>query len=738
MKLSNLFTSEGRHYEKAKKIQKQVLELEEEYSNLSDDELKNKTVIFKERLKNESLEDIMVEAYATCRETAKRVINEFPFPVQVLGGILLHFGDIAEMKTGEGKTLTATMPIYLNALSGKGAHVITVNEYLAQRDAEWMGQIYNFLGLRVGVNRHGLTQSQKQDVYNCDISYTTNSEVGFDYLRDNMATRNEDKVLRGLNYAIIDEVDSILIDEARTPLIISGPGETLDAQYVIADRFVKSLNKNDIEAFIEDNSVALSESGIRKAEKYFKINNIFEQRHADLIHFIQNALRANVLMVRDVEYIVSDDEIVLIDKFTGRKMEGREFSDGLHQAIQAKESVGIKQETMTLATITYQNFFRLYSKLSGMTGTAKSEEDEFINIYNMRVYCIPTNKPVIRKDDIDKVYFTKSEKYNAIVDDVIEIHKNKQPILIGTVSIDMSIALSDMLKRKGINHQVLNAIEDSYEAQIIAQAGKVNAVTIATNMAGRGTDIKLNNEAVSLGGLVVIGSERHESKRIDDQLRGRSGRQGDPGYTCFYSSFEDDLVIRYSSENTKELIENFNSNTSNEKMLKIIDLIQKRAEGLNYDGRKQVLEFDDVLMEQRLIVFKTRDEILSQENIDATIIPMIKRYFSSMFNEKDYLELGFNEKVDYVNVVIDKYKEFKSDEMADQRIKNLLLAIMDHQWIDHIDNMSRFQKGVYLRQYAQIKPIDAFKEEAYSRFENMMENIVEQFSINFTRFINSL
>ena len=738
MKLRNLFTSEGRHYEKAKKIQKQILDLEEEYSKLSDEKLKEKTIVFKERLKTESIEDIMVEAYATCREASKRVINEFPFPVQVLGAVLLHYGDIAEMKTGEGKTLTATMPIYLNALSGKGAHVITVNEYLAQRDASWMGQIYNFLGLSVGVNRHGLLKEQKQEVFNCDITYTTNSEVGFDYLRDNMATRNEDKVLRGLNFAIIDEVDSILIDEARTPLIISGSAESLDVKYMVADNFVKSLSKVDIDVYIEDNSVSLSENGIKKAEKYFKIDNLFNEGYEDLVHFIQNALRANVLMSKDVEYIVSDNEIVLIDKFTGRKMEGREFSDGLHQAIQAKENVGIKQETMTLATITYQNFFRLYNKLSGMSGTAKTEEDEFINIYNMRVYCIPTNKPVIRFDDEDKVFLTKKEKYEAIVEKIIEIHNKKQPILVGTVSIDMSIALSDMLKRKNIHHQVLNAIEDDKEALIISKAGRKGAVTIATNMAGRGTDIKLDEDSVKLGGLVVLGSERHEAQRIDNQLRGRSGRQGDPGYTCFYSSFEDDLVVRYSSDNIRELIEDFDLNTSNDKKLKIIDIIQKRAEGLNYDSRKQVLEFDDVLMEQRLMVFKTRDEILNQENMDDTIIPMVKRYFSFMFNEKDYLSLGFKEKTNYFNEILKKYEEFKNDEFADQKIKNILLAIMDHQWIDHIDNMARFQKGVYLRQYAQIRPIDAFKEEAYDRFENMMNNIVEGFSINFIRFINSL
>ena len=738
MRFNNFFTSEGRHYEKAIKISKKVLDLEEEYSKLSNEELKNKTVIFKERLKKESLDEILVEAYATCREASKRVINEFPFKVQVLGGVLLHYGDIAEMKTGEGKTLTATMPIYLNALAGKGAHVITVNEYLAQRDAEWMGQIYNFLGLSVGVNRHGLTKEQKQAVFNCDITYTTNSEVGFDYLRDNMAIRNEDKVLRGLNFAIIDEVDSILIDEARTPLIISGPGESLDSQYLIADRFIKSLHKNDVEVFMEDNAVNLSESGIKRAERYFKIDNIFDQGHADLIHFIQNALRANILMNKDVEYIVSDDEIVLIDKFTGRKMEGREFSDGLHQAIQAKENVGIKLETMTLATITYQNFFRLYNKLSGMTGTAKSEEDEFINIYNMRVYCIPTNKDIIRIDDEDKIFLTKKEKYEAIVDKVVELYNKKQPVLIGTISIDMSLALSDMLKRKNIPHQILNAIEDKYEASIVSNAGKIGTITIATNMAGRGTDIKLDEEVKELGGLVVLGSERHESRRIDNQLRGRSGRQGDPGYTCFYSSFEDDLVIRYSSENTKEIIESFNEKTSNDKMIKIMDMIQKRAEGLNYDSRKQVLEFDDVLMEQRLMVFKTRDEILNQENIDDTIIPMLSRFFKSMFNENNYLELGFSEKTDFLKNVLSKYDQIKQDESIEEKAKSLLLIIMDRQWIEHIDNMSRFQKGVYLRQYAQIKPLDAFKEEAYIRFENMMNNIVEQFSINFTRFINEI
>ena len=738
VKLSNLFTSEGRHYEKAIKKQKAILALEEEYAKLTDDELKNKTNIFKERLKKETLEDILVEAYATARETAKRVINEFPFPVQVLGGVLLHYGDIAEMKTGEGKTLTATMPIYLNALSGKGAHVITVNEYLADRDAHWMGQIYNFLGLNVGVNKHGLTQDEKRSVYNCDITYTTNSELGFDYLRDNMATTNAAKVLRGLHYAIIDEVDSVLIDEARTPLIISGPGETLNTEYILADRFVKSLNKNDYELFFEDNAVSLSESGVKKAEKFFKVDHIYDADHASLIHFIQNSLRANKLMQNEVEYIVSDDEIVLIDKFTGRKMEGREFSDGLHQAIQAKENVGIKQETMTLATITYQNFFRLYAKLSGMTGTAKSEEEELINIYNMRVYCIPTNRPLARIDDNDQIYLSKSEKYNAIVEKVAEIHSTKQPVLIGTVSIDISIALSAMLKRKGIPHQVLNAIEDANEALIISKAGNLGAVTIATNMAGRGTDIKLEEGCAQLGGLAVIGTEKHESRRIDDQLKGRSGRQGDPGYTCFYSSFEDDLVVRYSSDNTRDLISEFDEKTSKDKMIKLMDSIQKRAEGLNYDSRKQVLEFDDVLMEQRLMVFKTRDEILGMDNIDSTVLPMLDRFYKSMFNEKDIEELGFKEKCNYHETVLEKYKQLKENDDVDQKVKNLLLMIMDRQWIDHIDNMDRFQKGVYLRQYAQIKPIDSFKEEAYERFGNMMSNIVEQFSMNFTRIMNSV
>ncbi|MEG0176767.1 preprotein translocase subunit SecA [Anaerorhabdus sp.] len=752
--LTNLINSEQRHYSKAQKLQEKVLRFEEVMANCSDEELKEKTVEYKNRLASgASLEDLLPEAFATCREAAKRVLGEFPYPVQILGGVLLHFGDVAEMKTGEGKTLTATMPIYLNALQGKGAHVITVNEYLASRDAEWMGEVYRFLGLTVGVNLHNLSFEQKKAVYQCDITYSTNSELGFDYLRDNMAKSFEGRVQRGLHYAIIDEVDSVLIDESRTPLILSGWGDQLSPYYMKADAFAKSCKRDrDVEIILEDNAVQLTDAGMKKAEQAFNMDHLYGSENAELIHYLQNALRANFLMSKDVEYVVQEDEIVLVDQFTGRKMEGREFSDGLHQAIQAKENVGIKIENKTLATITYQNFFRLYSKLSGMTGTAKTEEQEFLNTYNMRVYAIPTNREIKRVDYPDAVFKTKREKYEAILNEVVSLYEKGQPVLVGTISIGMSENLSELLKKKGIPHQVLNAKEDAKEAHIVANAGQRKTVTIATNMAGRGTDIKLGEGVLDLGGLVVLGSERHESKRIDNQLRGRSGRQGDPGYSRFFVSMEDDLVEKFATDYMKETIEDFKADkVAEDKMRKLIDAIQERAEGLHFDSRKNVLEFDDVLMEQRRIIYSQRDEILGMNDIQDLIQSLYSRviekhainYGQDKTNQnriamhehlkrlkvsEEAIENGFNN-IDKANKIWleDALKNYATAYPNNTEIEKVVfLTVLDNQWMDHVDNMDRLKKGIFLRQYASIKPIDAYKGESIERFENMMDNITEQ------------
>jgi preprotein translocase subunit SecA len=668
--------------------------------------------------------------------------------VQVLGGILLNDGDIAEMKTGEGKTLTAVMPIYLNALEGKGAHVITVNEYLADRDAKWMGDIYRFLGLSVGCNLHSLSPSEKREAYACDITYTTNSELGFDYLRDNMVMEPSQRVLRGLHYAVLDEVDSILIDEARTPLIISGPGEILDENYIHADRFVKGLKRDtDFSIDQEDRSASLTEKGIRKAEKAFKIENIYNGRNADLVHYIQNALRANYIMSRDVEYVVGDDEIILVDQFTGRKMEGREFSDGLHQAIQAKEGVGIKQETQTLATITYQNFFRLYTKLSGMTGTAKTEENEFLDTYNMRVFEVPTNRPIIRTDEPDEVFRTKKEKYDALINEIVRLHQTGQPVLVGTISVSVNELLSSMLKKKNIPHTVLNARNDENEAEIIAHAGQMGAITVATNMAGRGTDIKLGEGAAELGGLVVLGSERHEAKRIDNQLRGRSGRQGDPGVSRFYVSMEDDLMTQYVSEESKGAIEDFIHGKDNaDKIRTIIDKTQERAVGLHYDSRKNTLEFDNVLMQQRTAIYAQRDQALNMEDIKPLYTELVKQDLAQSI---EWDEESFRNHLTALQINADLWNGSRSHSTVevlsedvlnayegrmkdtDQNIrhhmeKSIFLQILDHEWIQHVDAMEHLKVSIHLRGYAQIKPADAYKEEGYERFNNMMSNIREQ------------
>lgn len=751
MGLFTLFDSEKRHYAQAEKQCKKVLALEDTYAHMSDEELQKQTALFMDRIKQgTSLEDLLPEAFAVAREASKRVIGEFPYPVQVLGGVLLHDGDIAEMKTGEGKTLTAVMPVYLNALEGKGVHVVTVNEYLADRDAKWMGDIYRFLGLSVGCNLHSMDRNQKREAFLCDITYTTNSELGFDYLRDNMVLSKEDRVLRGMHYAILDEVDSILIDEARTPLIISGPGEVLDQSYLKADLFAKKciLNK-DVTIDQEDKAAVLTDAGIHKAEKFFGVNNIYDYHNASLVHYMQNALHANFIMKKDVEYVVEDDEIVLVDSFTGRKMEGREFSDGLQQALQAKEGIGIKQETKTLATITYQNLFRLYDKLSGMTGTAKTEENEFLDIYNMRVYVIPTNKPVIRVDEEDHVFKTMHDKYEAIVEDALKLHAKGQPVLIGTISVSANEALSAMLKKKGIPHNVLNAKNDADEAGIIARAGQKGMVTVATNMAGRGTDIRLGEGAAEAGGLAVLGSERHESKRIDNQLRGRSGRQGDPGLSRFYVSMEDDLMVQYASDEAKESIERWSEGKgSDDHIRNIIDKTQERASGLHYDARKAALAYDNVLMQQRQIIYGQRDKVLDMDDIRELLKGLLKQNTEEALQQyhnnpdsndaertwKKYLEsIHVSSETRNVNEIVSEAVNAyeKQTEAIDQNIirnleKTIFLRTLDREWIDHVDVMEHLKTSIRLRGYASVKPEDAYQEEGLTRFNHMMQNISEQ------------
>ena len=761
----NLFDSEKRHFHQAEVLADKVLKLEETYAQKSDDDLREVTRQLQEKIQaGASLKDVLPDAFANAREAAKRVLNEFPYRVQVLGGVLLHEGDIAEMKTGEGKTLTAVMPIYLHALAGKGAHVVTVNEYLAKRDAEWMGRVYTFLGLTVGCNLHSLSESEKRDAYACDITYTTNSELGFDYLRDNMVMRKEQRVLRGLHYAVLDEVDSILIDEARTPLIISGPGPVLDQQYIQADRFAKSCKRDvDFEIDREDRTVVLTDAGLKKADRAFGIENIYNGEHASIVHYIQNAMRANYLMTRDVEYVVGDDEIILVDQFTGRKMAGREFSDGLHQAIQAKENVGIKQETITLATITYQNFFRLYDLLSGMTGTAKTEEDEFLNTYNMRVYEVPTNRPIARIDEPDLVFKDRHEKYEAIVKHTKELYEKGQPVLIGTLSIGINEALSEMLKKQNIPHHVLNAKNDENEAEIIAKAGQKFAVTVATNMAGRGTDIKLGEGVRELGGLCVIGTERHESRRIDNQLRGRSGRQGDPGESQFYLSLEDELMRRFGSERIKAVLDRMNlseeeSVIKSRMLTRQVEGAQKRVEGNNYDTRKQVLQYDDVMREQREIIYAQRyDVITADRDLAPEIHAMMKRTINrfvdgnsraeqdekleSIVNFAKYnlvpeesIEIADLEGLSDEDIKADLYKralevydsqvaKLRDEESVREFQKVLILRVVDSKWTDHIDALDQLRNAVGLRGYAQNNPVVEYQAESFRMFNDMIGSI---------------
>ncbi len=767
--LRKLFDHEYKEMKKFTTLADKVMALEDEYSKLTDTELQNKTEEFKNRLRDgETLDDILVEAFATAREAAFRVIGEKHFYVQILGGLAIHYGNIAEMKTGEGKTLTSVLPAYLNALTGEGVHIITVNEYLATRDANWMGKIHEFLGLTVGVNTRDLTPKEKQEAYNCDILYSTNNEIGFDYLRDNMVVHKEDRVQRKLNFAIIDEVDSVLIDEARTPLIISG-GEMKSANlYIDADRFAKSLK--DEKDFIYDEktkSVNLTEEGSDKAEKAFNIKNLYEIENAGLLHYINQALRANYSMKRDVDYVVQDDEVVIVDQFTGRLMKGRAYSDGLHQAIEAKEGVTINQETKTLATITFQNLFRMYKKLSGMTGTAKTEEEEFRNIYNMYVIEIPTNRPVIRIDAPDLVYATKEAKYKAIINFVKERYEKGQPVLIGTIAIETSELISNLLKQAKIPHEVLNAKNHAREAEIISKIGLGKSVTIATNMAGRGTDIKLSDEVRNLGGLCVVGTERHESRRIDNQLRGRSGRQGDPGYTQFFVSMKDDLMVRFGSDRIGEMMKNMglgDQAIQSKTFTRSIGTAQKRVEGNNFDIRKQLLQYDDVMNNQREIIYEKRNTILDSDSIHEMVLSSFRHHVEDLVNshlapegmltdddlseiadfanenllkkdikKKDIENLTPEEVIDKISkVVISEYEEKIKEipqEISEEFEKVITLQVVDNYWMEHINTMSHLREGIHLRGYAQEDPLRAYTMEGFELFDSMLQKIDKDVSI---------
>ena len=785
--IEKIFRVDQRILKKYVKEAKKVMALADTMKALTDDQLRDKTKEFKDRLKNgQTLNDIKVEAFAVVRETARRVLGLYPFECQVIGGLVLNDGDVAEMKTGEGKTLTATMPVYLNALEGKGVYVVTVNEYLAQRDANEMGQIYRWLGLTVGVNLHRLTTSEKQQAHACDVTYTINSELGFDYLRDNMAPSKSQRVLRGLNFCIVDEADSVLIDESRTPLIISGGAKASMSQYQIADRFVKMLKRStdvdedykrkhpeyvpdgDFVVDVKTKSCSLTDKGVDKAEKMFGIPNLYAPQYQDLVHRIHQALKANYIMTRDVEYLVDQDNTIqLIDQFTGRVLKGREYSDGLQQAIQAKEGVKIKEETVTLATITYQNFFRLFKKISGMTGTAKTEEEEFRKIYNMKVVCIPPNKPVIRKDEIDYIFATKPAKIQALVKEVAERHAKGQPILIGTPSVEASEEVAKYLTNAGLTYEMLNAKNHAREAEIISHAGEKNRITLATNMAGRGTDIKLTDETRALGGLCVFGLERHESRRIDNQLRGRSGRQGDPGFSRFYVSLDDELMVRFASDNLRKSFANYGDEAIESRLLSsAITSAQKRIEGQNFDVRKNLLDYDDVLSKQRQIMYAKRDQILFADNINELLtetfrdcgVALCKR---SVFDEqtnrtvsaKKLRELSvprflaedtinfdlFDEATpeeageDIGDVLIAAYQVKRREwdaKTADQIERQITLRCIDRNWTQQIDNMSRFRESVSLRSYGQINPLQDYVNEGWALFREMLETISLEVVLN--------
>ena len=762
-----LFNHEYKELDRFTKLADEIMAKDEEMSKLSDKELKGKTEEFRNRLNNgETLDDILVEAFAVAREAAYRVIGEKPYKVQIIGGLSIHYGNISEMKTGEGKTLTSTMPAYLNALTGEGVHIITVNEYLASRDAEWMGEIYRFLGLTVGTNLRELTPSEKKKAYECDILYSTNNEIGFDYLRDNMVVKAQDRVQRGLNFAIIDEVDSILIDEARTPLIISGGAMTSANLYKDADRLAKKLKENNGYIYDEKTkSATLDDTGVKEAEIQFGVKNLYDIENTTLVHYINQALKANYGMKRDFDYVVNEGQIVIVDPFTGRLMAGRAYSDGLHQAIEAKEGVTINQETKTLATITFQNLFRMYNKLSGMTGTAKTEEEEFRDIYNMYVIEIPTNKPISRIDDTDLVFATQKGKFKAIVEEIKRRHETGQPILVGTIAVETSELVSSMLKKAHVPHEVLNAKNNAREAEIIAKAGEKGAVTIATNMAGRGTDIKLGEGVKELGGLCVIGTERHESRRIDNQLRGRSGRQGDVGYTRFYVSFEDDLMVRFGTDKAKSMLERVGFSDDQCISLKMlansIETAQKRVEGNNFDIRKTLLEYDNVVNEQREIIYEKRNEILDNESIHEVVLGVFRNFTTDLVNshldENDKLSgKDKNEILEFVNekllsnkISLDDIDNKKTDEIIDfitlklifefehkieevpteiisEFEKAIYLRVMDTHWMENINGMALLREGIHLRSYAQENPLRAYTAEGFEMFEAMLRTIEKE------------
>ena len=764
----NLFDYETKELKRINKLVDQIEALDEEMQKLKDVEFRAKTEEFKRRLQNgETLDDILVEAFALAREACFRGIGEKPFRVQLIGGLAIHRGNIAEMKTGEGKTLTTVLPAYLNALEGKGVHVITTNEYLSTRNAEWMGPIYDLLGVTVGINIREKSPKEKREAYAADITYTTNNELGFDYLRDNMVVHRENRTQRGLNFAIIDEVDSILIDEARTPLIISGGVAKTANIYKEADRVAKALNIDDYVLDEKTKKVTLTEQGVHNAEKLLNLENLFDIKNSVMVHNLDKALAANYAFKRDVDYVVENDKVIIVDTFTGRLMHGRQFSEGLHQALEAKENVTINEETKTLATITFQNLFRMYNKLSGMTGTAKTEEEEFQNIYNTYVVCIPTNKPIIRDDQVDLIYSSLNGKFKAVVNVVKEIHSTGRPVLVGVASVETSELVSQLLNKAGIKHELLNAKNHEREAHIIEGAGKKNAVTIATNMAGRGTDIKLGEGVRELGGLFVIGTERHDSRRIDNQLRGRAGRQGDPGTTRFFVSMEDDLMIKFGSDRMKSIMQNLgikeDQAISNKFISNSIESAQKKVEGFNFDRRKALLDYDNVISKQREIIYERRNEILDQDSIRDRVLETFKDFVNyqikshltenvltendinnimEQFNShllkrkkltKDDFKDRTNEEIsEYIyNIVVDDYNKKLEDipkEIQDDFEKSISLRIIDKYWMDQLDAMEELKEGVGLRGYAQSNPLQVYALEGFQMFDNMLASISAEIS----------
>jgi len=767
--LRKLLDSEYKELKRFESIANDIEALSDKYAALSDKDLQAKTDEFKKQLEDGiDLDELIVPAFATVREAAYRTIGEKPYYVQMVGGLALHFGNIAEMKTGEGKTLTVTMPAYLNALTGKGVHIVTVNEYLAKYQSEWMSNIFNFLGMTVGLNLRELSPKEKQEQYNCDVLYSTNNEIGFDYLRDNMVVKKENRTQRPLNFCVVDEVDSILIDEARTPLIISGGKFDSANLYLDADRAVKNLKENiDYTLDEKTKNVSLTEEGSKKVENHFKLANLYDVNNTVLVHHINQALKANFGFQKDVEYVVENDKIIIVDQFTGRLMEGRQFSEGLHQAIEAKEKVTINEETKTMATITFQNLFRMYNKLAGMTGTAKTEEEEFRNIYNMYVIQIPTNKPVVRDDLADLVYATAAGKYKAIISVVKEIHKKGQPILIGTISVEINEYLGTLLKKEGLKHEILNAKNHEREAEIIAKAGQIGAITIATNMAGRGTDIKLGEGVIDLGGLCVIGTERHESRRIDNQLRGRSGRQGDSGMSQFFVSFEDDLMRRFGTDKIKNMLLNLGMDDQairSKTFTNSIETAQKKVEGNNFDMRKSLLDYDNVMNEQREIVYARRNEILDQSDIHERTLTTFRQTIEDLIEshlepEGSLSEHDNHEIIEYVNTnlvkkalkqtdietlkedevidyiyekVIDEYETKIKDipkEITSEFEKAIALRVIDTSWVEHIGTMEHLREGISLRGYAQSNPLQAYTLEGFEIFDKLLENIDNKISV---------